>query len=75
MRDGEIAAMRQDYTIGELLESSASPEPWELFSSWFEIARNTKILEPNLFDQNLIFCECHTSQICLHNFTMYNKPL
>ena len=47
MRDGEIAAMRQDYTIGELLESSASPEPWELFSSWFEIARNTKILEPN----------------------------
>ena len=47
MRDDEIAAMRQDYTIGELLESSASPEPWELFSSWFEIARNTKILEPN----------------------------
>ena len=47
MRDSEIAAMRQDYTIGELLESSASPEPWELFSSWFEIARNAKILEPN----------------------------
>ena len=47
MKDGEIAAMRQDYTIVELLESSASPEPWELFSSWFEIARNTKILEPN----------------------------
>ena len=47
MRDGEIAAMRQDYTIGELLESSASPAPWELFSSWFEIARNAKILEPN----------------------------
>ena len=47
MRNDEIAAMRQDYTIGELLESSASPEPWELFSSWFEIARNTKILEPN----------------------------
>ena len=47
MKDGEIAAMRQDYTIGELLESSASPEPWELFSSWFEIARNAKILEPN----------------------------
>ena len=46
MKDGEIAAMRQDYTIGELLESSASPEPWELFSSWFEIARNAKILEP-----------------------------
>jgi len=47
MKDGEIAAMRQDYTIGELLESSASPEPWELFSSWFEIARNAKVLEPN----------------------------
>ena len=47
MKDGEIAAMRQDYRIGELLESGASPEPWELFSSWFEIARNTKILEPN----------------------------
>ena len=47
MRDGEIAAMRQDYTIGELLESNAPSEPWELFSSWFEIARNTKILEPN----------------------------
>ena len=47
MRDGEIAAMRQDYTIGELLESSASPAPWKLFSSWFEIARNAKILEPN----------------------------
>ena len=47
MKDGEIAAMRQDYTIGELLESRSSSEPWELFSSWFEIARNTKILEPN----------------------------
>ena len=47
MKDGEIAAMRQDYRIGELLESSSSLEPWELFSSWFEIARNTKILEPN----------------------------
>jgi len=47
MRDSEIAAMRQDYTIGELLESNAPPEPWELFSSWFEIARNAKILEPN----------------------------
>ena len=47
MKDGEIAAMRQDYTIGELLESSAPTEPWELFSSWFEIARKTKILEPN----------------------------
>ena len=47
MRDGEIAAMRQDYRIGELLESRSSSEPWELFSSWFEIARNTKILEPN----------------------------
>jgi pyridoxamine 5'-phosphate oxidase len=47
MRDGKIASMRQDYTIGELLESNAPSEPWELFSSWFEIARNTKILEPN----------------------------
>ena len=47
MKDGEIAAMRQDYRVGELLESSSSSEPWELFSSWFEIARNTKILEPN----------------------------
>ena len=47
MRDSEIAAMRQDYTIGELLESNAPPEPWELFSSWFEVARNAKILEPN----------------------------
>ena len=47
MKDGKIAAMRQDYTIGELLESNAPSEPWELFSSWFEIARNTKILEPN----------------------------
>jgi pyridoxamine 5'-phosphate oxidase len=47
MRDGQIAAMRQNYTIGELLESSAPSEPWELFSSWFEIARKTKILEPN----------------------------
>jgi len=47
MRDSEIAAMRQDYTIGELLESNAPSEPWKLFSSWFEIARETKILEPN----------------------------
>ena len=47
MRDGEIAAMRQDNKVGELLESSAPPEPWELFSSWFEIARKAKILEPN----------------------------
>ena len=47
MIDGKIAALRQDYTIGELLESNTPSEPWELFSSWFEIARNTKILEPN----------------------------
>ena len=47
MRDGKIAAMRQDYKVGELLESSVPPEPWELFSSWFEIARKAKILEPN----------------------------
>ena len=47
MKDGKIASMRQDYTIGELLESNTPSEPWELFSSWFEIARNTKILEPN----------------------------
>ena len=47
MRDDEIAAMRQDYTVGELLESSAPPDPWKLFSSWFEIAQKTKILEPN----------------------------
>ena len=47
MRDGKIAAMRQDYKVGELLESSAPPEPWELFSSWFEIARKARILEPN----------------------------
>ena len=47
MRDGKIAAMRQDYNVGELLESSVPPEPWELFSSWFEIARKAKILEPN----------------------------
>ena len=47
MKDVEIAAMRQDYKVGELLESSAPLEPWELFSSWFEIARKAKILEPN----------------------------
>ena len=47
MRDGKISAMRQDYNVGELLESSVPPEPWELFSSWFEIARKAKILEPN----------------------------
>ena len=47
MRNGKISAMRQDYNVGELLESSVPPEPWELFSSWFEIARKAKILEPN----------------------------
>jgi pyridoxamine 5'-phosphate oxidase len=39
--------MRQDYTVGELMEDTSPLEPWELFSNWFAIARKAEILEPN----------------------------
>jgi pyridoxamine 5'-phosphate oxidase len=47
MKQAEIAAMRQDYTVGELMEDTSPLEPWELFSNWFAIARKAEILEPN----------------------------
>jgi pyridoxamine 5'-phosphate oxidase len=47
MKQAEIAAMRQDYTVGELMEDTSPLEPWELFSNWFAIARKAEMLEPN----------------------------
>lgn len=42
-----IADMREDYTAGELLESSVNPDPLAQFRTWFDEARNTSIREPN----------------------------
>src|SRR4051794_14383160 len=47
--DGErdIAAMRAEYTRGELKPEDLKPDPIEQFAVWFEQACNAGILEPN----------------------------
>ncbi|TXF88745.1 pyridoxamine 5'-phosphate oxidase [Neolewinella aurantiaca] len=39
--------LREDYQAGELLESEASHDPFELFHEWFKTAQESKIPEPN----------------------------
>ncbi|MHA8066941.1 pyridoxamine 5'-phosphate oxidase [Aquirufa sp. ROCK2-A2] len=42
-----LAALRENYQKGELLESQVNPNPMEQFRIWFQEAVNAKIAEPN----------------------------
>lgn len=42
-----IADIRTDYTLGDLLESQVADDPIAQFSSWFEEALATQVVEPN----------------------------
>lgn len=43
----DISAMRRNYSRMELRKSSAPADPFQLFSTWFEEAVNSRIEEPN----------------------------
>eukprot|EP00850_Spirogloea_muscicola_P010451 SM000061S19278 [mRNA] locus=s61:502661:506248:+ [translate_table: standard] len=43
----DIAALRENYTAGELLEEQADPDPFKQFGRWFEDATSSNIKEPN----------------------------
>ncbi|MCW2855949.1 MAG: pdxH [Marmoricola sp.] len=43
----DLASLREEYELGGLDESDLTPDPLELFSTWFEIARAAGITEPN----------------------------
>ena len=47
MSGEKVSQLRQNYTVGQLLESEAPDNPWELFSAWFDAARDSSVLEPN----------------------------
>jgi len=42
-----LAALRENYQKGELLESQVNPNPMEQFRIWFKEAVDVKIYEPN----------------------------
>lgn len=42
-----IASMRENYTRGELTETSADPNPFRQFEQWFGEARSAMLKEPN----------------------------
>jgi pyridoxamine 5'-phosphate oxidase len=42
-----LAALRENYQKGELLESSVHVDPIEQFKIWFQEAQNSQVLEPN----------------------------
>ena len=46
MSTQELAHLRQDYQVADLLESEVSPDPLEQFRRWFEQARGV-VREPN----------------------------
>ncbi|MEY4611626.1 MAG: Pyridoxal 5-phosphate synthase [Bacteroidota bacterium] len=42
-----LAALRENYQKGELLESTVAPNPIDQFKIWFQEASNAKVPEPN----------------------------
>lgn len=42
-----LAALRENYQKGELLESKVHPDPLEQFKIWFKEAQNAELPEPN----------------------------
>lgn len=47
MNDPSIAALRENYAQGGLLEADAAPEPFSQFGRWFDEALAAQIQEPN----------------------------
>ena len=43
----DLASLREEYELGGIGESDLTADPLELFSSWFEIARQAGVTEPN----------------------------
>lgn len=43
----KVADIREEYTLGELLEQDLAPTPTEQFARWFEDALNHQVVEPN----------------------------
>mgnify|MGYP000123458111 CR=1 FL=1 len=42
-----LAALRENYQKGELLETTVHANPIEQFKIWFQEASNAKVIEPN----------------------------
>jgi pyridoxamine 5'-phosphate oxidase len=42
-----LAALRENYQKGELLETTVHKDPIEQFKIWFQVATNAKLTEPN----------------------------
>lgn len=47
MEKPNLADLRRDYSLRELDESTVSPDPFDQFSSWFDDAANSAVIEPN----------------------------
>lgn len=43
----DLATLREEYELGGLDESDLTADPLDLFTTWFEIARQAGITEPN----------------------------
>jgi pyridoxamine 5'-phosphate oxidase len=46
-RPPELAALRQEYGAAGLVESDADPDPFRMFSRWFDDAQDARLFEPN----------------------------
>lgn len=58
--------LRQDYTLGQLLESDLPDDPLALFQNWFQGAMNdTSIIEPNAMVLSTIIDAAPDSRIVL----------
>ncbi len=47
MEKPNLADLRRDYSLRELDEATISPDPFDQFSSWFDDASNSAVIEPN----------------------------
>jgi pyridoxamine 5'-phosphate oxidase len=47
MKHPNLAALRENYTLGGLLEADAAPDPFTQFHRWFDEALAVSIQEPN----------------------------
>ncbi len=47
MERANLADLRRDYSLRELDEATVSPDPFDQFSSWFDEAANSAVIEPN----------------------------
>jgi pyridoxamine 5'-phosphate oxidase len=43
----DLASLRAEYQLAGLAESDLAPDPFAMFSRWFDAARSARVLEPN----------------------------